>query len=158
GTVVQAASGLWLHNQSAKVSQGIVTMLTRRIQRHVLDLPVAYFDRTSTAALASTILHESRAVEGLGALTLLTMIAASATAVAILPILFVLDAGLAIVASLFLTTLVAIAIASFLRARTNHRQEAATSAELAARVADQIGGIRTLKAYRAEDAERVAFE
>src|SRR6185312_14470854 len=86
-TIIQAVSSFSLSQVVSIAAQRAITEMRKRVQAHVLRLPVSYFDSTKTGVVISRIMTDAEGVRnlvGTGLIQLLGSILTALMAVAIL--------------------------------------------------------------------------
>jgi ABC-type multidrug transport system fused ATPase/permease subunit len=150
---VDAASGFALHRAVGLASQRAVTRLRRKLQAHVLGLPVGFFDGSSSGGLLSRLMSDPDAVRDLLGPGLVQLASAVLTAVLAVALLLALEWTLtAAVVAVLTVSLVALLIGlSRLYGAFNVTGE--LTAELSGRLAELLSGIGVVKTCRAERRE-----
>jgi ABC-type multidrug transport system fused ATPase/permease subunit len=150
---VEAASGFALYRAVGLASQRAVTRLRRKLQAHVLGLPVGFFDGSLSGGLLSRLVSDPDAVRDLLGPGLVQLASAVLTAVLAVALLLALDWALtAAVVAVLTVSLVALLIGlSRLYGAFNVTGE--LTAELTGRLAEVLGGIGVVKTFRAERRE-----
>src|SRR3954468_11816986 len=64
-TLIQAATSFSLSQVVSVAAQRAITEMRKRVQAHVLRLPIAYFDSTKTGILISRIMTDAEGVRNL---------------------------------------------------------------------------------------------
>src|SRR6476646_642708 len=87
-TLVQAAPSFTLSQVVSVAAQRAITEMRKRVQAHVLKLPVSYFDSTKTGVLISRIMSDAEGVRNLVGTGLIQLLGSFMTAVMSLGVLF----------------------------------------------------------------------
>src|SRR5438093_10038507 len=90
-TIVQAVTGFALSQVVSIAAQRAITALRKRVQEHVLHLPVSYFDSTKTGVLISRIMSDAEGVRNIVGTGLIQLTGSLLTAALALGILFWLN-------------------------------------------------------------------
>src|SRR3989442_1033714 len=156
-TLIQSATGFGLSQILGVAAQRAITDMRRTVQAYVLRLPVSYFDSTKSGVLISRIMNDAEGIRNLVGTGLVQLIGGLLTAAVALVVLFYLNWRLTLIAILVLGCFgVGIAYA-FTKLRPPFRDRGKANAEVTGRLGETLGGIRIVKAYRAERSERLGF-
>ncbi|HJQ20769.1 MAG TPA: ABC transporter ATP-binding protein [Gemmatimonadaceae bacterium] len=156
-TVVQALTGFALSQVVSLAGQRAITNMRKAVQQHVLRLPVAYFDSTKTGILISRVMSDAEGVRNLVGTGIVQLVGGFLTAIIAVGVLLWLNWKLTVmtvVVLVFFGTMMSIA---FKKLRPLFRERGAINAEVTGRLAESVGGIRTVKVYTAERRERLIF-
>ncbi len=138
-------------------AQRSITDLRMRIQQHVQRLPVSYFDATKTGVLVTRVMNDAEGIRNLVGTGLVQMVGGLITAIIAIGILFYLSAKLATIIFGALLVFAAILYYAFKTVRPMFKVRSEQSAQLTGRLTEGLGGIRIVKAYRAERHEARVF-
>src|SRR6266498_69134 len=156
-TLVQAVTGFGLSQILGVAAQRAITDMRRTVQAYVLRLPVSYFDSTKSGILISRIMTDAEGIRNLVGTGLVQLIGGLVTAAIALGVLFYLNWRLTAVAILILACFGGVMAYAFTKLRPLFRERGKLNAEVTGRLAETLGGIRIVKAYRAERGERLVF-
>jgi len=156
-TIVQAVSSFSLSQVVSIAAQRAITEMRKRVQEHVLRLPVSYFDSTKTGILISRIMSDAEGVRNLVGTGLIQLVGGLLTAVISLGILFWLNWKLTTATLVVLLGFGSMMAIAFKRLRPLFRERSVINAEVTGRLAESVGGIRLVKVYVAERRERLVF-
>ena len=157
-TFIQAISSYSLSQILGVAAQRAINDLRRDVQSHVLNLPVRFFDSTTSGNLVSRIMTDAEGVRNLIGTGIVQLIGGIVSAVLGLWVLFYLNWWLtAIILGILVIFGVCMSFA-FTKLRPLFRERGKINAEVAGRLTESIGGIRNVKAYVAEDRERSVFK
>ena len=156
-TVIQAVTGYGLAQVVSIAAQRAITEMRKDVQKHVLRLPVSYFDSTKTGILISRIMTDAEGVRNLVGTGIIQLVGGFITAGIALTILFWLNAKLTISTLVVLVAFGAMMAVAFKRLRPIFRERGQINAEVTGRLAETVGGIRIVKVYTAEDREEKTF-
>jgi subfamily B ATP-binding cassette protein MsbA len=156
-TIVQAATSFALSQVVSIAAQRAITEMRKRVQAHVLRLPVAYFDSTKTGVLISRVMTDAEGVRNLVGTGLIQLLGSTLTAVMALGVLFYLNWRLTSATIVVLVLFGSMMIVAFKRLRPMFRERGAINAEVTGRLTETIGGVRLVKVYVAEPRERLVF-
>src|SRR5438876_753260 len=156
-TLVQAVTGFGLSQIVGVAAQRAITDMRRTVQAYVLRLPVSYFDSTKSGILISRIMSDAEGIRNLVGTGLVQLVGGVLTGAVALVVLFVLNWRLTAIAILILACFGGGMAYAFTRLRPLVRDRAKLNAEVTGRLGETLGGIRIVKAYRAERSERLVF-
>ena len=80
-TIIQAATSFALSQVVSIAAQRAITQRRKRVQEHVLRLPVSYFDSTKTGVVISRVMTDAEGVRNLVGTGLIQLLGSSLTAV-----------------------------------------------------------------------------
>jgi subfamily B ATP-binding cassette protein MsbA len=156
-TLVQAATSFALSQVVSIAAQRAITEMRKRVQAHVLRLPVSYFDSTKTGVLISRVMSDAEGVRNLVGTGLIQLLGSILTAIMALVVLFYLNWKLTSATLIILVLFGMMMIVAFKRLRPMFRERGAINAEVTGRLTETIGGVRLVKVYVAEPRERLVF-
>jgi ABC-type multidrug transport system fused ATPase/permease subunit len=156
-TLVQAITSFALSQVVSVAAQRAITEMRKRVQAHILRLPISYFDSTKTGVLISRIMSDAEGVRNLVGTGLIQLIGSVMTALIAVAILFYFNWKLTGAMLVVLLAFAAMMTVAFKRLRPLFRERGAINAEVTGRLAETIGGVRLVKIYIAEPRERLVF-
>jgi subfamily B ATP-binding cassette protein MsbA len=127
------------------------------VQKHVLHLPVSYFDSTKTGVLISRIMTDAEGVRNLVGTGLIQLVGGLLTAIIGIGVLFALNWRLTTIMLVVLISFGVLMAMAFSRLRPLFRERSVINAEVTGRLAESLGGVRILKVYVAEKREEDRF-
>ena len=155
--LVQAATTYALSQVVSIAAQHAIAEMRMSVQKHVLHLPVSYFDSTRTGVLISRVMTDAEGVRNLVGTGLIQLVGGLFTAVIGIGVLFALNWRLTAVVLVVLLTFGGLMAMAFARLRPLFRERSVINAEVTGRLAESIGGVRILKVYVAEKREERLF-
>jgi len=156
-TIIQAGTSFALSQVVSIAAQRAITDMRKRVQAHVLRLPISYFDSTKTGVLISRIMTDAEGVRNLVGTGLVQLVGGIMTAVMALVALFWLNWKLTSATLFVLAAFGGMMTIAFKRLRPMFRERSIINAEVTGRLTETIGGIRLVKVYVAEPRERLVF-
>ena len=156
-TLIQAITSFANSLIISVAAQKAITDMRRRVQRHVSQLPIRFFDSTQSGILISRIMTDAEGIRNLIGTGLLQLVGGTITATIALAVLFYVNWKLT---ALTIVTLGAFGIFmafTFRRLRPVFRARGQINAEVTGRLTESLGGIRIVKAYTAERREQLVF-
>ena len=161
GTVVavliSAATSYALSQVVSIAAQEAIAEMRMRVQKHVLHLPVSYFDSTKTGVLISRIMSDAEGVRNLVGTGIVQLVGGLFTAIVGIGILFSLNWRLTTIVLVVLITFGTLMSVAFSRLRPLFRERSIINAEVTGRLGESLGGVRILKVYVAEAREEKLF-
>ena len=156
-TLVQAVTSFGLTLILGVAAQRAITDMRKRVQAHVMRLPVRYFDSTQTGVLISRIMSDAEGIRNLVGTGLVQLVGGLVTAVMGLGVLFWLNWRLTTITILVLGVFGGGMAYAFKTLRPLFRERGKINAEVTGRLTESIGGIRVVKSYTAEKREEIVF-
>ncbi len=156
-TVIQGGTSFALSQVVSVAAQRAITEMRKRVQAHVLRLPVSYFDSTKTGVLISRVMTDAEGVRNLVGTGLIQLVGSVLTAVLSLGVLFYVNWKLTSATLVLLGIFGVMMTVAFNRLRPLFRERGAINAEVTGRLTETIGGVRLVKIYVAEPRERLVF-
>lgn len=156
-TIVQAATAFSLSQVLGVAAQRAVTDMRRRVQAHVLRLPIGRFDETQTGVLISRIMTDAEGIRNLVGSGLVQLVGGLMTASVALGVLFWLNWQLTAATLVFLGIFAGGMGFAFQKLRPIFRERNKINAEVTGRLNETLGGVRVVKSYVAERREELIF-
>ncbi len=156
-TLVQAGTALMLARVLGLAAQRAIMDMRRELQRKVLHLPVSFFDQTKSGVLIARIMNDPDALRNLIGGGLVQLASSLLTALLALGVLLWLNWRLTSMTLVLLALFAALMTYAFRLIRPLFRQRAELNSQVVGRLNEALGGIRVVKAYRAEGVEERAF-
>ena len=156
-TVIQAITSFLLAQTVSIAAQRAISDLRIDVQRHVLRLPVSFFDSTKSGVLISRVMSDAEGIRNLIGTGLVQLVGGLLTAIIALGVLFYLNWHLTASTIIVLSAFGAMMAVAFKRLRPLFRKRSEINAEVTGRLGEALGGIRTVKVYTAEQREERIF-
>ncbi len=156
-TIVQAVTSFGLSQILGVAAQKAITDMRRRIEEHVMRLPVRYFDTTQTGVLISRVMNDPEGIRNLVGTGLVQLVGSMVTAGFALIALLYLNWRLTIVTLLVLFAFAGAMSYAFRTLRPLFRERGKIYADLTGRFNQALGGVRVIKTYTAEKREDLVF-
>jgi subfamily B ATP-binding cassette protein MsbA len=156
-TLVQAITSFSLSQVLGVAAQRAVTDMRRRVQAHVLRLPIGRFDETQTGVLISRIMTDAEGIRNLVGSGLVQLVGGVMTATVALGVLFWLHWQLTAATLVFLGLFAGGMGFAFQKLRPIFRERNQINAEVTGRLNETLGGVRVVKSYVAERREELIF-
>jgi subfamily B ATP-binding cassette protein MsbA len=156
-TVVQALTSYGLSQILGVAAQKAITDMRRRVEAHVMRLPVRYFDKTQTGVLIARVMNDAEGIRNLVGTGLVQLTGSVVTAVFALGFLLYLNWHLTLVTILVLAVFGGALGYAFKTLRPLFRERGQITAEVTGRLNQALGGVRVVKTYTAERREDLIF-
>src|SRR5437762_10473086 len=131
-------------------AQRAITDMRKSIQAFVLRLPISYFDSTKTGILISRVMTDAEGIRNLVGTGLVQLVGGLVTAAIALGVLFWLNWRLTAVSILILAVFGGGMAFAFAKLRPLFRDRGKLNAEVSARLAGTVGGIRFVQDFLSE--------
>jgi ABC-type multidrug transport system fused ATPase/permease subunit len=156
-TLVQAASGFGLAQVVSVEGQRAIAEMRESVQRHVVHLPVSYFDSTKSGVLISRVLTDAEGIRNLVGTGIIHLVGGFLTAIVAAVVLFWLNPVMTGAVLAVLLLFAGGMAYAFGRLRPIFRERGKIHAEVTGRLSEGLGGIRVVKTYVAEPREAETF-
>ena len=138
-------------------AQEAIMEMRKRVQEKITRLPIGFFDDTQSGVLISRIMTDAEGIRNLIGTGIIQLVGGALTALLALGVLFYLNWQMTIAILVFLIAFGAATAFAFRTLRPIFRERGRINAEVTGRLAETLGGIRVVKAYRMEEREQRAF-
>ena len=156
-TLVQAVTSFGLSQILGVAAQRAITDMRKRVQAHVMRLPVRYFDSTQSGVLISRIMSDAEGIRNLVGSGLVQLVGGFVTAILGMGVLFWLNWRLTTITLVVLGVFGGGMAYAFRTLRPLFRERGKINAEVTGRLTEALGGIRVVKSYTAEKREEIIF-
>src|SRR3989475_3140205 len=156
-TLVESSTSFVLSQILGVAAQRAITDMRKDVEAHVMRLPIRYFDSTKSGILISRIMTDAEGIRNLVGTGLVQLTGSIVTATIALGVLLYLNWRLTAVTILILGAFGGGMSVAFKRLRPLFRERGQINAEVTGRLAESLGGVRIVKAYRSERGERLVF-
>ena len=156
-TLLQSLTSFSLSQILGVAAQRVILEMRRKVQAHVGRLPISYFDSTQTGKLIARIMTDAEGVRNLIGAGLIQLSGGIVTAVISIGILFYLNWRLTMLMIIALAAFGGGLAYGFVRLRPLFREGGELYSQVTGRLAESLGGMRTVKAYTAEKREELVF-
>lgn len=155
--IVQSVSSYLLTKLLSVEAQRLIAILRAKIQKHVIRLPLRFFDEHASGALVSRIMNDVEGVRNLVGTGLVHLFGGVLTAIVSVGILLSINATLTLYAFVPVALFAIISMKSFARIRPMFRDRGAIIAKATGRLTESLNGIRVIKGFNAERREEEVF-
>ncbi|MGH7667888.1 MAG: ABC transporter ATP-binding protein, partial [Gemmatimonadaceae bacterium] len=156
-TLLQAITSFLLSQVVSIAGQRAITNMRKRVQAHVLRLPVSYFDSTKIGIVISRVMTDAEGVRNVVGTGIIQLLGGLMTASLAVAVLFYLNWKLTTLTVAVLLVFGGMMAYAFRKLRPLFRERGAINADVTGRLAESVGGIRLVKVYVSERRERKLF-
>jgi ABC-type multidrug transport system fused ATPase/permease subunit len=156
-TLFQALTSFGVSQVVSVAAQEAIMEMRKRVQEKITRLPIRFFDNTQSGVLISRIMTDAEGIRNLIGTGIIQLVGGALTALLALVVLFYLNWQLTIGILVFLVIFGGLMAFAFTRLRPIFRERGKINAEVTGRLAETLGGIRVVKAYRMEAREQREF-
>ena len=156
-TGVQAVTSFSLTRLLSVEAQRLIAELRSEVQRHVLRLPVRFFETTKSGELVSRIMEDVEGVRNLVGTGLVQLVGGTITAAVSLVFLVRISGAMTALALVPLALFAFVSTRAFGRLRPAFRERGRLRAEVTGRLTEALGGIRIIKGFHALERESEVF-
>jgi subfamily B ATP-binding cassette protein MsbA len=156
-TVVQAITSFALSQILGVAAQKAITDMRRRVEEHVMRLPVRYFDTTQTGVLISRVMNDAEGIRNLVGTGLVALVGSIVTAIFALGFLLYYNWHMTLATIGVLAAFGGAMSYAFRTLRPLFRDRGKIQAEVTGRLNQALGGVRVVKTYTAERREDLVF-
>jgi len=156
-TAIQAITSFALAQSLSKAAWTLITDLRIQVQAHIGRLPIAFYDSNRTGVLVSRIMSDVEGMRNLMGTGLMEFVGGSLTALMSLIVLIRISPKMTIIAFLIMVGFTLALRSVFATIRPIYRDRAKIYGDVTGRLTESLGGVRVVKAYRAEGREAAVF-
>uniref|UniRef100_UPI0035945BB8 ABC transporter ATP-binding protein n=1 Tax=Aquiflexum sp. TaxID=1872584 RepID=UPI0035945BB8 len=155
---IQATTSYALTQILSVEAQHLISVLRSKVQKHILQLPIRFFDNTKTGELVSRIMTDVEGVRNLVGTGFAQMVGGVLTAVISLVLLIYISPMMTLYVLVPVIIFGLISLKAFGKIRPIFRERGKINAEVTGRLTETLGGIRVIKGFNAEEQEIKTFE
>ena len=156
--IVQSATAYLLTLLLSVEAQHLIAQLRSQVQRHVLTLPVRFFDSRKSGELVSRIMNDVEGVRNLVGTGLVQLVGGTITAIVAFIFLARIDFVMTLLVLVPLGLFGVVSTRAFQTLRPAFRERGEIRAEVTGRLTEALGGIRVIKGFHALEKEGEIFE
>jgi ABC-type multidrug transport system fused ATPase/permease subunit len=156
--VIQSICSFWLTKMLSVEAQHLIAQLRVQVQKHVLSLPISFFDNNKAGALVSRIMSDVEGVRNLVGTGLVYLIGGFFTAVFSMILLMQISVSMTLLSLIPVSIYIWVSMRTMRFLRPIFRKRRVISAEVTGRLTESLSGIRIIKGFHAEDYEQQIFE
>lgn len=155
---IQAITSYALTQILSVEAQHLISQLRSKVQSHIIQLPIRFFDNTKTGELVSRIMTDVEGVRNLVGTGFAQMIGGILTAAISLGLLIYISPLMTLYVLVPVIIFGFISLKAFGKIRPIFRERGKINAEVTGRLTETLGGIRVIKGFNAEVQEIKSFE
>jgi ATP-binding cassette, subfamily B, putative efflux pump len=155
--LIQSSSAFALTKLLSVEAQNLIAILRVRLQKHIIHLPVNYFDNHKTGELVSRIMSDVEGVRNLVGTGLVQLFGGILTSIISFILLIQINAEMTLYVLLPMVVFGFIAMKAFAYIRPIFRKRGELNARVTGRLTESLGGIRVIKGFNAEEHEVDVF-
>jgi subfamily B ATP-binding cassette protein MsbA len=156
--VIQSVTSFALTQILSVEAQHLISQLRAKVQRHIIQLPIRFFDNTKTGELVSRIMTDVEGVRNLVGTGFAQMIGGVLTSIICLVLLIVISPLMTLYVLIPVAIFGFISLKAFGKIRPIFRERGVINAEVTGRLTETLGGVRVIKGFNAEAQEIKVFE
>lgn len=156
--IVQSTTSFFLTKLLSVEAQHLISLLRARVQRHIIRLPLRFFDNTKSGELVSRIMSDVEGVRNLVGTGLVQLVGGVLSAAVSLFLLLRINALMTVYTIIPLIIFGVISMKAFAFIRPIFRERGKINADVTGRLTESLGGIRVIKGFNAEKQEIKVFE
>jgi ABC-type multidrug transport system fused ATPase/permease subunit len=156
--VVQSVTSYALTQILSVEAQHLIAKLRSQVQRHIIKLPIRYFDNAKTGELVSRIMTDVEGVRNLVGTGFAQMVGGILTAIISLVLLISISPMMTLYVLLPVVVFGLVSLKAFGKIRPIFRERGKINAQVTGRLTETLGGIRVIKGFNAENQEIKTFE
>lgn len=155
--IVSSSTSFALSQVLGIEAQRAITQMRRRVEEHIMRLPVRYFDQTQTGVLISRIMTDAEGIRNLVGTGLVQLTGGVVTAIIAMAVLLYINWKLTVITLSVLGVFGIVMGWAFKTLRPLFRERGKLNAEVTGRLNQSLGGVRIVKTYTAEKREDLVF-
>ena len=155
---VQAITSFSLTRILSVEAQHLIAQLRAKVQRHIIQLPIRFFDNTKTGELVSRIMTDVEGVRNLVGTGLVQLVGGILTSIISLVLLISISPMMTLYVLVPVAIFGFISLKAFGYIRPLFRERGKINAEVTGRLTETLGGVRVIKGFNAEAQEIRTFE
>lgn len=156
--VVNAIASYLLTQLLSVEAQRYISILRADVQKHLLKLPVRFFDNQKTGALVSRVMTDVEGVRNLVGTGFVQLIGGILRSIICLVALIIISPALTGYILIPVTIFGLISLRAFGRIRPIFRERGKLNADVTGRLTETLNGVRVIKGFNAEAQESRIFE
>ena len=154
---IQSISSFALTRLLSVEAQHLISILRSSVQKHIIFLPLRFFDNTKTGELVSRIMTDVEGVRNLVGTGLVQLFGGILTSIVALSLLIRINALMTLYVLVPLIFFGLVSLKAFGFIRPIFRERGKINAEVTGRLTESLSGIRVIKGFNAEKYEIGVF-
>jgi ABC-type multidrug transport system fused ATPase/permease subunit len=155
---VQATTSFLLTRLLSVEAQHLISVLRAQVQKHILKLPIRFFDNTKSGSLVSRIMTDVEGVRNLVGTGLVQLVGGILSSIICLVILIRISPTMTLFVLVPVLIFGLISLRAFSFIRPIFRERGVINAEVTGRLTETLNGVRVIKGFNAENQEIRVFE
>jgi subfamily B ATP-binding cassette protein MsbA len=156
--LIQAVTSFALTQILSIEAQRLISILRSQVQRHLLRLPVGFFDNQKAGSLVSRVMNDVEGVRNLVGTGLVQLVGGVLTAVISVGFLISINPWMTLFIILPMSIFGVITMKAFSYIRPIFRERGKITADVTGRLTETLNGVRVIKGFNAEGQEVKVFE
>lgn len=156
--VVQAITSFLLTKILSVEAQRLISQLRVRVQKHVLHLPIRFFDNSKSGELVSRIMTDVEGVRNLVGTGLVQLVGGILTSIVSLVLLIKISPMMTLYVLIPVAIFGVVSLKAFSYIRPIFRERGKINADVTGRLTETLNGIRVIKGFNAEEQEIESFD
>ena len=156
--LIQAVTSFLLTKILSVEAQHLISVLRSRVQKHLLRLPIRFFDNQKSGALVSRVMNDVEGVRNLVGTGLVQLIGGILTAIISVAFLIHINPWMTLFVLLPMSIFGVITMKAFSIIRPVFRERGKITADVTGRLTETLNGVRVIKGFNAEQQEIKVFE
>ena len=155
---VQSTTSFFLTRLLSVEAQHLISLLRVKIQKHIIKMPVNFFDNSRSGELVSRIMSDAEGVRNLVGTGLVQLFGGVLTAIVAFVLLIRISPMMTLYVLVPLIVFGLISLKAFSYIRPIFRKRREINAEVTGRLTESLNGVRVIKGFNAESHEIKTFE
>ncbi|MDN3670959.1 ABC transporter ATP-binding protein [Echinicola jeungdonensis] len=155
---IQSVTSFALTQILSVEAQHLIAKLRSKVQKHIIHLPIRFFDNAKTGELVSRIMTDVEGVRNLVGTGLAQMVGGVLTSIICLVLLIIISPMMTLYVLVPVVIFGLISLKAFGKIRPIFRERGKINADVTGRLTETLGGIRVIKGFNAESQETKTFE
>lgn len=156
--VVQSVTSFSLTRLLSVEAQRLISILRAKVHKHIIHLPIDYFNNAKAGELVSRIMSDVEGVRNLVGTGLVQLFGGVLTSIIALVLLIRISPSLTLYVTVPLIVFGFISLKAFSYIRPIFRERRVINAEVSGRLTESLNGIRIVKGFNSEHVEANVFE
>jgi ABC-type multidrug transport system fused ATPase/permease subunit len=156
--LIQAITSFLLTKILSVEAQHLISVLRSKVQKHLLRLPIRFFDNQKSGALVSRVMNDVEGVRNLVGTGLVQLVGGVLTAIISVGFLISINPLMTLFVLLPMSIFGIITLKAFSIIRPVFRERGKITAEVTGRLTETLNGVRVIKGFNAENQEIKVFE
>jgi ABC-type multidrug transport system fused ATPase/permease subunit len=156
--LIQAVTSFLLTKILSVEAQHLISVLRSKVQKHLLRLPIRFFDNQKSGALVSRVMNDVEGVRNLVGTGLVQLVGGVLTAIISIGFLININPLMTLFVLLPMSIFGVITLKAFSIIRPVFRERGKITAEVTGRLTETLNGVRVIKGFNAEQQEIKVFE